>query len=140
MVSSAVLSKIISDPTQISSGSLDITTAQKSAAIRAYSMFLLLVHYTRPNSLTFSGQGIQNIYYFMVACCCVSFLVTIIFVRSTSLRRDDDARLQEEGKKWAAKHRGIHALGKKNVDTVSNSEKAPASTVEVPESQVKCTQ
>ena len=49
----------------------------------------------------------------MVACCCVSFFVTIFFVRGHSLKRDDDARLQEEGKKWAEKHRGIHGLGKK---------------------------
>jgi len=76
----------------------------------------------------------------MVACCCVSFFVTVFFVRSTSLRRDDDARLQEEGKKWAAKHRGIHALGKKNINPVSSSEKDPAPTVAAPESQVKGTQ
>ncbi|KAJ5923905.1 hypothetical protein N7466_008092 [Penicillium verhagenii] len=50
----------------------------------------------------------------MIACCCVSFFITVGFVRGTSLKRDDDARLQEEGKKWAAKHRGIHAFGKKN--------------------------
>jgi hypothetical protein len=76
----------------------------------------------------------------MVACCCASFFITVFFVRSTSLKRDDDARLQEEGKKWAAKHRGIHALGKKQIDTVSNSEKTPAHTAAEPESQVKGTQ
>ncbi|KAJ5651367.1 uncharacterized protein N7484_005090 [Penicillium longicatenatum] len=121
-VSSAALSKIISDPTQISSRSLGITAAQRSAATQAYT------------------HGIQNIYYFMVACCCASFFITVFFVRSTSLKRDDDARLQEEGKKWAAKHRGIHALGKKHIDTVSNSEKTPAHTAAEPESQVKGTQ
>ncbi|KAJ5645978.1 hypothetical protein N7490_002350 [Penicillium lividum] len=121
VVPSAVLSKIISDPTQITSESLGLTAAQKSAAIYAYT------------------HGIRNIYYFMVACCCVSFFITISFVRSTSLKRDDDARLQEEGKKWAAKHRGLHALGKKNVDGVA-TEKMPTQTLAVPESQLKGSQ
>jgi hypothetical protein len=86
-----------------------------------------------------SAHGIRNIYYFMVACCCVSFFITVSFVRSTSLKRDDDARLQEEGKKWAAKHRGLHALGKKNVNGVA-TEKLPTQTVAVPESQLKGSQ
>ncbi|KAJ5641162.1 hypothetical protein N7528_000787 [Penicillium herquei] len=99
IVSSTVLSKIISDPTRISSGVLDLTAAEKSAAIDAYT------------------HGIRNIYYFMIASSCVSFFVTVFFVRGTSLKRDDDAKLQEEGKIWAAKHRGLHALGKKNVES-----------------------
>ncbi|KAJ5223824.1 hypothetical protein N7468_008366 [Penicillium chermesinum] len=97
-----VLTSIISDPTNINSPSLNLTPAQASAAIQAYT------------------NGIHNIYYFMVACCCSSFFITVFFVRSYSLKRDDDARLQEEGKKWAEKHRGIHVLGrKKNAETVT---------------------
>lgn len=43
----------------------------------------------------------------MIPCCCISFFATLFFVRGHSLRRDDDAKLQEEGRKWAAKHTGI---------------------------------
>lgn len=41
----------------------------------------------------------------MIPCICISFFLTVFFVRGTSLKREDDARLQEEGKEWAAKHR-----------------------------------
>ncbi|KAJ5729429.1 uncharacterized protein N7483_003937 [Penicillium malachiteum] len=104
VVSSSVLSKIISDPTRISSGVLDLTASEKSAAIDAYT------------------HGIRNIYYFMITSSCVSFFITVFFVRGTSLKREDDAKLQEEGKIWAAKHRGLHALGKKNVESTVKAE------------------
>lgn len=87
--------------------------------------------------LTFKAIGIRNIYYFMVACCCVSFLLTVFFVRGTSLKREDDARLQEEGKKWAAKHRGIHALGKKKPETTVEVDNVPSQAVMVPDAEVK---
>jgi hypothetical protein len=41
----------------------------------------------------------------MIPCCCLSFFLTLFFVKGTSLKREDDAKLQEEGKEWAAKHR-----------------------------------
>ncbi|KAJ5113693.1 hypothetical protein N7456_002227 [Penicillium angulare] len=103
----------------VSSKSLNISAAQKSTALHAYTL------------------GIRNIYYFMVACCCVSFLVTVFFVRGASLKREDDAKYQEEGKKWAAKHRGIHALGRKNREVTAEKESAPSQTVVTTESSVK---
>lgn len=43
----------------------------------------------------------------MIPCCCISLFATLLFVRGHSLKRDDDAKLQEEGRQWAAKHKGI---------------------------------
>ncbi|KAJ5606312.1 hypothetical protein N7510_009093 [Penicillium lagena] len=92
LISPDTLSDLLSDPTRINSRLLGLTESQRLAATQAYT------------------HGIQNIYYFMIACCCTSFFITIFFVRGHSLKRDDDARLQEEGKQWAAKHRGIRVL------------------------------
>ena len=52
----------------------------------------------------------------MIPCCCISFFLTIFLVKSHPLRREDDAKLQEAGKEWAARHNGLHALSgrKKN--------------------------
>ncbi|KAJ5814831.1 hypothetical protein N7474_006608 [Penicillium riverlandense] len=105
LISPDTLSDLLADPTRINSPLLGLTESQRAAAIQAYS------------------RGIQNIYYFMVACCCTSFFITILFVRGHSLKRDDDARLQEEGKQWAAKHRGIRVLGRSN----KNESAAPKS-------------
>lgn len=41
----------------------------------------------------------------MIPCCCISFFLTLFFVKGTSLKREDDEKLQEEGKQWAAQHR-----------------------------------
>ncbi|OJJ45121.1 hypothetical protein ASPZODRAFT_18031 [Penicilliopsis zonata CBS 506.65] len=92
MLSAEQISEIIADPTQITS--MDLTAEERSAAILAYT------------------HGIRNIYYFMIPLCCISFFLTLFFVKGTSLRREDDARLQEEGKQWAARHRGLHVLKK----------------------------
>ena len=61
------------------------------------------------------AHGIRNIYYFMIPCCCLSFFITLFFVKATPLRREDDEKLQEEGKKWVADHKGTHGLGRKKV-------------------------
>ncbi|KAE9369700.1 putative tetracycline efflux protein [Stipitochalara longipes BDJ] len=86
---------IIADPTRITSGKLGLTVPQQSAALLAYS------------------HGIRNIFYFMIPCCCISFFLTVFLVKAHPLRREDDAKLQEAGKEWAAKHNGLHALGRK---------------------------
>lgn len=65
----------------------------------------------------------------MIPCCCVSLFATLFFVRGHSLKRDDDAKLQEEGKQWAAKRRGIlHSKVKRptEIPPAVNSEKAAA--------------
>jgi hypothetical protein len=41
----------------------------------------------------------------MIPCCCISFFLTLFFVKGTSLKREDDEKLQEEGKQWAAQHK-----------------------------------
>jgi hypothetical protein len=52
----------------------------------------------------------------MIPCCCISFFLTIFLVKAHPLKRADDAKLQEAGKEWAARHQGLHALSgrKKN--------------------------
>ncbi|KAH8669069.1 putative tetracycline efflux protein [Xylariales sp. PMI_506] len=88
-ISSDIIDRIISDPTKILGHALHLTPAEKTAAILAYT------------------HGIRNIYYLMIPCCGISFFLTLFFVKGHSLRRDDDAQRQKEGKEWAAKHRGI---------------------------------
>lgn len=51
----------------------------------------------------------------MIPCCGISFFATLFLVKGHSLRREDDARLQEEGKKWAANREGILSRKKKQV-------------------------
>ena len=63
--------------------------------------------------LTWLGHGIRNIYYFMIPCCCISFFATLFFVKGHSLKRDDDAKLLEEGKQWAATHKAGVLMGTK---------------------------
>ncbi|KAJ5907415.1 hypothetical protein N7495_000097 [Penicillium taxi] len=100
VISVSALKAIVADPTQISSTSLGLTGSQKSAAIQAYT------------------HGIRNIYYFMVACCFISFLLSVYPVRGQSLKREDDAKRQEEGKQWAVKNKGIIGIrGKKNPES-----------------------
>ncbi|CAL5874525.1 uncharacterized protein PFLUO_LOCUS8821 [Penicillium psychrofluorescens] len=55
--------------------------------------------------------------------------------KTHSLKRDDDARLQEEGKQWAAKHRGIRVLdrSKKTKSAVSKSESEASQTPTEPQ-------
>ena len=48
----------------------------------------------------------------MIPCCCISFFLTIFLVKGHSLRREDDAKLQEAGKEWAARHKGVRALNR----------------------------
>lgn len=108
IMSSEQISSVLSDPTQISSSSLGLTEAQQKAAILAYSksssspigsLELLLINWCP------EAHGVRNIYYFMIPCCCISFFLTLFFVKGTSLKREDDQKLQEEGKQWAAQHR-----------------------------------
>ncbi|KAJ4389868.1 hypothetical protein N0V93_007340 [Gnomoniopsis smithogilvyi] len=89
LLPSGTIDSIVSDPTQISAGTLGLSDTQTSAAILAYT------------------HGIRNIYYFMIPCCCISLVATLLFVRGHSLKREDDAKLQEEGRQWAARHKGI---------------------------------
>lgn len=35
------------------------------------------------------------------------------------MKREDDAKLQEAGKEWAAKHKGIRGLSRKDKDAAS---------------------
>ncbi|PSR76213.1 major facilitator superfamily domain-containing protein [Coniella lustricola] len=122
IVSSTTISEIISDPTQISAGTLGLTAAHTSAAIMAYSKS------HRPNEVllgsSHSPHGIRNIYYFMIPCCAISFFVTLCLVKGHSLRREDDARLQEEGKKWAANRQGILHRKNKAPDDGTSTDKA----------------
>lgn len=72
----------------------------------------------------------------MIPCCCISLLATLGLVRGHTLKRDDDAKLQEEGKRWAAKQKGIlHRKKKPSVmenpqETTNSSEEALPSRLE----------
>lgn len=58
----------------------------------------------------------------MIPCCCISLIATVLFVRGQSLKRDDDAKLREEGRQWAATHKGILHRKEKNVSVESPAE------------------
>jgi len=70
----------------------------------------------------------------MIPCCCISFFLTVFLVKAHPLRREDDAKLQEAGKEWAAKHNGLHGLGrkKKNASGEVVVESATSETVVSP--------
>jgi hypothetical protein len=58
----------------------------------------------------------------MIPCCCISFFLTLFFVKGTSLKREDDEKLQEEGKQWAARHRTRDRLNFKGKKAEENGE------------------
>jgi hypothetical protein len=58
----------------------------------------------------------------MVPCCGISFLLTAFLVKSHSLKRDDDAKLQEAGKEWVARHKGLSGLSKNKELTVKGDD------------------
>lgn len=60
----------------------------------------------------------------MIPCCCISLIATVLFVRGQSLKRDDDAKLREEGRQWAATHKGILHRKEKNTSVESPAEVA----------------
>lgn len=62
----------------------------------------------------------------MIPCCCISLIATLLFVRGQSLKRDDDAKLREEGRQWAATHKGILHRREKDTSVENPVEVTPA--------------
>lgn len=77
---SGLISSVLKDPTELHDLPLD--TAQIDAVRAAYS------------------RGINACFWFCVPMAGISFLITVFFIRRVSLKREDDAKLKEEGKKW----------------------------------------
>lgn len=132
LLPSDAINSIVSDPTLISAGTLGLSDTQTAAAILAYSkqpMYSSVTLSPQSAVLTTSNKahGIRNIYYLMIPCCCISLFATLLFVRGHSLKRDDDAKLQEEGRQWAAKHKGLlHRKGRAASMDTSMEEVPPA--------------
>ena len=107
MLPASILKAIILDPTHIHSPELRLSEAQRTEAILAYSKshWLKTIFRSKSNTNISEAHGIRNIYYFMIPCCAICFLVTLFFVKGQkSLKREDDERLKEEGKVWAAQN------------------------------------
>lgn len=114
--SKSLIDSVLQDPTELHELPLD--GAQIDLVRAAYS------------------KGINACFWFCVPMAGVSFLITVFFIRRVSLKREDDAKLKEEGKKWVeerkAKKRAARGVGSGHT-TPATGAQTPATRPHTPE-------
>lgn len=73
-------------------------------------------HHDLESDLPAIANGIRNIYYFMIPLSGISFFVTLFMIKGHTLKRDDDIKLQEEGKQWVDKNKAKGIFHKRKQD------------------------
>lgn len=100
-----LIDSVLADPTELHD--LDLSQAQIDIVRAAYS------------------RGINACFWFCIPMAGISFIITVFFIKRVSLKRDDDAKLKEEGKKWVEERKAKKRAGRGGHDTPGTGAQTP---------------